>query len=166
MELEITWRTYFLETLSKCNWSWVFFIIIFIFCWYLSADELVKEFNSSDVSRQEKALAKADQFISSLEQVEPCKTKINKTVINKNPSFENGPLVQYLQSIKNVIQYNVNKNTLLHFKYIVFMIINNISKRLSDYYVLYIICYTVTLLFSPSFQNIQYESSQNPGRFV
>ncbi|ROL53322.1 Tetratricopeptide repeat protein 12 [Anabarilius grahami] len=62
-------------------------------------NELVKEFNSSDVSCQEKALAKADQFISSLEQVEPCKTKINKTVINKNPSFENGPLnIQYESS--------------------------------------------------------------------
>uniref|UniRef100_A0A671R1G2 Tetratricopeptide repeat domain 12 n=1 Tax=Sinocyclocheilus anshuiensis TaxID=1608454 RepID=A0A671R1G2_9TELE len=43
----------------------------------------------SDVSCQEKAIAMADQFISSLEQKEPCKTKINKTVINKNPSSEN-----------------------------------------------------------------------------
>lgn len=67
-----------------------------IYCFVLIADELVKELNSSDVSRQEKAISKADQFISSLEQNEPCKTKINKTVINKNPSSENGPVVQYL----------------------------------------------------------------------
>ncbi|XP_026082108.1 tetratricopeptide repeat protein 12 [Carassius auratus] len=59
-------------------------------------NELVKEFNCSDVSRQEKAIAKADQFISSLEQKEPCQTKINKTVINKSPSSENCPAnIQY-----------------------------------------------------------------------
>uniref|UniRef100_A0A673KT20 Uncharacterized protein n=1 Tax=Sinocyclocheilus rhinocerous TaxID=307959 RepID=A0A673KT20_9TELE len=63
-------------------------------CCFLIADELVKELNSSVVSRQEKAVAKEDQFISSLEQKEPCKTKINKTVMNKNPSSENGPVVQ------------------------------------------------------------------------
>lgn len=48
------------------------------------------------MSCQGKALAKADQFISSLEQVEQCKTTINKTVINKHPSSENVSLVQYL----------------------------------------------------------------------
>uniref|UniRef100_A0A8C2JBF2 Tetratricopeptide repeat domain 12 n=1 Tax=Cyprinus carpio TaxID=7962 RepID=A0A8C2JBF2_CYPCA len=63
-----------------------------IYCFVLIADELVKELNSSNVSRQVKAISKADQFISSLEQKEPCKTKINKTVINKNPSSENGPV--------------------------------------------------------------------------
>ncbi|XP_016300739.1 tetratricopeptide repeat protein 12-like [Sinocyclocheilus anshuiensis] len=52
-------------------------------------NELVKELN----------FAKADQFISSLEQKEPCKTKINKTVMNKNPSSENGPVnIQYESS--------------------------------------------------------------------
>ncbi|XP_016379430.1 tetratricopeptide repeat protein 12-like [Sinocyclocheilus rhinocerous] len=62
-------------------------------------NELVKELNSSVVSRQEKAVAKEDQFISSLEQKEPCKTKINKTVMNKNPSSENGPVnIQYESS--------------------------------------------------------------------
>lgn len=64
-------------------------------------DELVKELNSSDVSCQEKAIAKADQFISSLEQVEPCTTKINKTVINKHPSSENGPLNIRYESSQN-----------------------------------------------------------------
>uniref|UniRef100_A0A673II76 Tetratricopeptide repeat domain 12 n=1 Tax=Sinocyclocheilus rhinocerous TaxID=307959 RepID=A0A673II76_9TELE len=54
-----------------------------------------------DVSCQEKTIAMADQFISSLEQKEPCKTKINKTVINKNPSSENRPQVQYLQEQGN-----------------------------------------------------------------
>ncbi|XP_059389138.1 tetratricopeptide repeat protein 12-like isoform X2 [Carassius carassius] len=59
-------------------------------------NELVKEFSSSDVYRREKAIAKADQFISSLEQKEPCQTKINKTVINKSPSSENCPAnIQY-----------------------------------------------------------------------
>lgn len=58
-------------------------------------DELVKGFQSSDVSCREEALEKADQLIASLEQKEACKTKINKTVINTNPSSENKPLVQY-----------------------------------------------------------------------
>ncbi|KAL1260730.1 hypothetical protein QQF64_008557 [Cirrhinus molitorella] len=62
-------------------------------------NELVKDLNSSDVSCQGKAIAKADQFISSLEQKEPCKTKINKTLINKNPSSENRPMnIQYESS--------------------------------------------------------------------
>ncbi|XP_067306918.1 tetratricopeptide repeat protein 12 isoform X2 [Pseudorasbora parva] len=64
-------------------------------------DELVKELNSSDVSCQEKALAKADQFITSLEQGEPCKTKINKTVINRHPSSENGALNTQYESSQN-----------------------------------------------------------------
>ncbi|XP_077064643.1 tetratricopeptide repeat protein 12 isoform X1 [Siphateles boraxobius] len=78
-------------------------------------DELVKELNSNDISCQERALAKADQFISSLEQVDQCKTTINKTVINKHPSSENVSLLHCVP---------------------------------------------------PSFQNIQYESSQNPENFL
>ncbi|KAG1951568.1 tetratricopeptide repeat protein [Pimephales promelas] len=59
-------------------------------------DELVKELKSNDISCQEKTFAKVDQFISSLEEVEQCKTTINKTVINKHPSSENLP-----QNIQN-----------------------------------------------------------------
>ncbi|TRY66443.1 hypothetical protein DNTS_025736 [Danionella cerebrum] len=47
-------------------------------------DELVKEFNSTDVSCQEKAIVKADQLISSLEQNKSQKTSINKTILNPN----------------------------------------------------------------------------------
>lgn len=65
-----------------------------IYCCVIT-DELVKGFQSSDVSCREEALEKADQLIASLEQKEACKTKINKTVINTNPSSENKPLVQY-----------------------------------------------------------------------
>ncbi len=68
-------------------------------CCFLFAGELVKQLNSTDVSCQEEAIAMADQFISSLEKKKPCKTKTNKTVINKNPSSENMPPVQYLQSV-------------------------------------------------------------------
>jgi len=70
---------------------------------------LVKELKSNDISCQEKTFAKVDQFISSLEEVEQCKTTINKTVINKHPSSENLPQVQYSFCIKNVTQ-QVNKN--------------------------------------------------------
>ncbi|KAI7800503.1 tetratricopeptide repeat protein 12 isoform X2 [Triplophysa rosa] len=55
-------------------------------------NELVKGLKSSDVSCQEEALEKADQLIASLELKEACKTKINKNVINTNPSSEIRPL--------------------------------------------------------------------------
>ncbi|XP_051534806.1 tetratricopeptide repeat protein 12 isoform X1 [Myxocyprinus asiaticus] len=61
--------------------------------------ELVKELNSSDVSCQEKAVEKTDQFIASLEREKPCQTKINKTIINAYPSSENRPL--YVQCISS-----------------------------------------------------------------
>nr|XP_055052398.1 tetratricopeptide repeat protein 12 isoform X2 [Misgurnus anguillicaudatus] len=63
--------------------------------------ELVKELNSSDGSCQEVAFKKADQFIASLEEMEPCKTKINKTAINTNPSSENSPLNIQCESAQN-----------------------------------------------------------------
>uniref|UniRef100_W5LGD5 Tetratricopeptide repeat domain 12 n=1 Tax=Astyanax mexicanus TaxID=7994 RepID=W5LGD5_ASTMX len=44
--------------------------------------DLMKELNSSDESTQEKALEKADQFISSLEENETCRTRLSRTVIN------------------------------------------------------------------------------------
>ncbi|XP_043114301.1 tetratricopeptide repeat protein 12 [Puntigrus tetrazona] len=67
-------------------------------------NELVKELNSNDMSCQEKAIAMADQFISTLEQKEPCKTKINKTVINKNPSPENRPLYESSLNPENFLR--------------------------------------------------------------
>lgn len=100
--------------IRKCNskWTWLTYLfsheinVICVrkmwICCFLFVDELVKQLNSSDVSCQEKAIAMADQFISSLEQKEPCKTKINKTVINKNPSSENRPPVQYLQCVLEI----------------------------------------------------------------
>ncbi|XP_049323162.1 tetratricopeptide repeat protein 12 isoform X2 [Astyanax mexicanus] len=53
--------------------------------------DLMKELNSSDESTQEKALEKADQFISSLEENETCRTRLSRTVINKSPSRESRP---------------------------------------------------------------------------
>nr|XP_006642346.2 PREDICTED: tetratricopeptide repeat protein 12 [Lepisosteus oculatus] len=50
---------------------------------------LVKELNSSDPVSQEKAVVKADELISAFEEQggaeEPCKTRINRTVINTRP---------------------------------------------------------------------------------
>ncbi|XP_065137290.1 tetratricopeptide repeat protein 12 [Paramisgurnus dabryanus] len=63
--------------------------------------ELVKELNSSDGSCREVAIKKADQLIGSLEELKPCKTKINKTAINTNPSSENSPLNIQCESAQN-----------------------------------------------------------------
>ncbi|CAB1347520.1 unnamed protein product, partial [Coregonus sp. 'balchen'] len=49
--------------------------------------DLVKELNSSDVTSQQRAVEKADCYIAALkEKEEPCKTLLNRTVINTNPS--------------------------------------------------------------------------------
>ncbi|KAM7399474.1 hypothetical protein PAMP_018745 [Pampus punctatissimus] len=48
--------------------------------------EIVKDLNSSDVEVQQKAVEKADCYIAALD--EPCRTKVNKTVINTNPSLQ------------------------------------------------------------------------------
>uniref|UniRef100_A0A8D3AXP1 Tetratricopeptide repeat domain 12 n=1 Tax=Scophthalmus maximus TaxID=52904 RepID=A0A8D3AXP1_SCOMX len=45
--------------------------------------ELVKDLKSSDVEVQQKAMEEADCYIAALD--EPCRTKVNKTTINKNP---------------------------------------------------------------------------------
>ncbi|XP_071756801.2 tetratricopeptide repeat protein 12 [Centroberyx gerrardi] len=47
--------------------------------------ELVKELKSSDADAQQKAVEKADHYISALDVDEPCRTKINRTTINTNP---------------------------------------------------------------------------------
>lgn len=47
--------------------------------------DLVKDLNSSDVEVVQKTIQKADSYIASLEE-EPCRTKVNKTKINTNPS--------------------------------------------------------------------------------
>ncbi|XP_066541101.1 tetratricopeptide repeat protein 12 isoform X2 [Hoplias malabaricus] len=54
--------------------------------------ELVKELSSSDVATQEKAVEKAEHFVVSLEEEKTCKTRLNRTVINKNPSCETLPM--------------------------------------------------------------------------
>ncbi|XP_042151758.1 tetratricopeptide repeat protein 12 isoform X2 [Oncorhynchus tshawytscha] len=49
--------------------------------------DLVKDLSSSDVTSQQRAVEKADCYISTLkEKEEPCKTLLNRTVINTNPS--------------------------------------------------------------------------------
>ncbi|XP_023823051.1 tetratricopeptide repeat protein 12 isoform X1 [Salvelinus sp. IW2-2015] len=49
--------------------------------------DLVKDLNSSDVTSQQRAVEKADCYISTLkEKEEPCKTLLNRTVINTNRS--------------------------------------------------------------------------------
>lgn len=44
----------------------------------------MKDLKSSDVEVNKRALEKADSFMAALE--EPCRTKVNKTTINTNPS--------------------------------------------------------------------------------
>lgn len=46
--------------------------------------ELVTDLKSSDVEVSKKAMEKADSFIAALD--EPCRTKVNRTVINSSPS--------------------------------------------------------------------------------
>ncbi|KAG9348571.1 hypothetical protein JZ751_002307 [Albula glossodonta] len=48
--------------------------------------KLVKELNSSSGGCQERAMEEADRLISSWEKDESCKTRLNRTVINTNPS--------------------------------------------------------------------------------
>ncbi|XP_010869917.2 tetratricopeptide repeat protein 12 isoform X1 [Esox lucius] len=49
--------------------------------------DLVNELNSSDVTSQQKAVEKADCYIAALkEEEEPCKTLLNRTSINIDPS--------------------------------------------------------------------------------
>ncbi|XP_030634493.1 tetratricopeptide repeat protein 12 [Chanos chanos] len=55
--------------------------------------ELVKEFNTSDVKSQEKAVERADRFLASLNDEETCKTRLNRTVINNKPSHAIGSAV-------------------------------------------------------------------------
>ncbi|KAM4627810.1 tetratricopeptide repeat protein 12 isoform 2-T2 [Polymixia lowei] len=73
--------------------------------------ELVKELNTSDAEAQRKAVEKADHYISVLEVDEPCRTKINKTMINTNlPSLpapasmspQNNPSVSLENFMKNM----------------------------------------------------------------
>ncbi|NP_001189425.1 tetratricopeptide repeat protein 12 [Danio rerio] len=63
-------------------------------------NELVRDLNSSEASCQENAIVKTEQLISSLEQKEQFKTKINKTVINTSSS-ENNPLNIRYESSQN-----------------------------------------------------------------
>ncbi|KAK2847216.1 hypothetical protein Q5P01_010215 [Channa striata] len=48
--------------------------------------ELVKDLNSSDVTVQHKAVGEADCYLAALG--EPCRTKVNKTTINRNPPVQ------------------------------------------------------------------------------
>ncbi|KAM4742849.1 tetratricopeptide repeat protein 12 [Anableps anableps] len=47
---------------------------------------LLEDFRSSDVGVQQKAIAKADTLITTLD--EPCRTKVNKTTVNTNPVLQ------------------------------------------------------------------------------
>ncbi|XP_048837987.1 tetratricopeptide repeat protein 12 isoform X2 [Brienomyrus brachyistius] len=48
--------------------------------------DLMKELSSSDVERQEKAVQKADRLMSNWEDSDPCRTRLNRTVINSSSS--------------------------------------------------------------------------------
>ncbi|KAJ7990487.1 hypothetical protein DPEC_G00300830 [Dallia pectoralis] len=48
--------------------------------------DLVKELNSSDVTSHRRAVEKADSYLAALKEEEPCKTVLNRTSINTDPS--------------------------------------------------------------------------------
>ncbi|XP_026171649.1 tetratricopeptide repeat protein 12 isoform X2 [Mastacembelus armatus] len=68
--------------------------------------ELLKDLNSCDVEVQQKAMEKVDCYIAALD--EPCRTKVNKTTINTNPSLQPSMSPQMLnegpESFMNIME--------------------------------------------------------------
>ncbi|XP_037534090.1 tetratricopeptide repeat protein 12 [Nematolebias whitei] len=63
--------------------------------------QLLEDFQSSDVDVQEKAVAKADCYITALDK--PCRTKVNKTTINTNPPVRPS-MVKHNESPENFMK--------------------------------------------------------------
>lgn len=77
--------------------------LFFFFYFLSSAGQLLEDFQSSDVEVQEKAVAKADCYITALDK--PCMTKVNKTTINTNPPVHPS-MVKHAQKVTSILLYS------------------------------------------------------------
>lgn len=72
--------------------------------------DLMMELSSSDAERQEKAVQKADRLMSTWEDSDPCRTRLNRTVINSTPSLH--PTAQKHPSVIIISHFYIMFNLL------------------------------------------------------